>query len=128
MEAEVKIVSNSKVKNTLASHLLVNQLISQSVESLKKVPNYEELKSDKELVKKICKDVYKTIKQSKLLSKEHKKNINKCEIVCDILNKVFNLTSDELSIIRKDIEFLLNNGLIRKSVIKKICQASQKLL
>ena len=128
MEAEVKIVSTSKVKNTLASHLLVNQLIAHFVEIIKKVPNYEVLRMDKELIKKICKDVYKTIKSSKTLTKEQKKLISKSEIVCQIFIQVFQLNVEELSNIRKDIEFLLNNSLIKKSWLKKLCQLSSKLV
>jgi hypothetical protein len=97
-----------KPKNKLKTHLKLAEISKGIIDKIQSIPNYQELKNDLETLLYICTLVENEIKQTK------SKTINKKEIVLDILQKIFNLKSEEVTIISKHIEFLHINELIKK--------------
>ena len=97
-------------------------------DEIKSIPNYKDLKLDKELTKKVCKDVRKSIEKDKTLTKEQKKDLSKMSLSLEILKSAFSLDDNEINEVKKDIEFFYNNHLIQKKVFRIILKPLSKVL
>jgi uncharacterized protein YlaI len=75
---------------------------------VKEVDNYEKLKFDNELLIFLCSCVENSV------DKKDKNKINKKALVFEVLDKLFEMSSDDKSIISASIEFLHSNKLIKK--------------
>jgi hypothetical protein len=120
-------IKPSKVKNTLALHISTNSLIRLKATEIKNIPNYRDLKLDKELTKKICKDVSKFVDNDKSLTYKQKKELSKTNIVIEIMNHAFDLNETEIEELKKDIMFLFNNNLIKKKLLSSVSKALSKI-
>ena len=95
-------------KNTLASHIKQNKIIDEVTEIITKIPNFMNLKMDPEVTVYVCNII------ENLIKKEDKKEISKLNLATLILTKVWNLEENELDAVIKQIQFLNNNGGIKK--------------
>lgn len=113
-----KVVPKIKKKNTFASIEKENIIVDAIVKDLQSIPNYQSVAIDTELIKYICTLIENMVKNN------GKRNVklDKKQIAIKILASVYNnLSADVLKYIDGQIEYLLNNGMIkRQSVTKKI--------
>ena len=109
----------TKLKGSLAFHVLTNSIVDALVSFIRALPNYVELKNDFELVLNLSKQVDKIISGDKSLSKKQKEQINKVEIIVDALTKAFQLIEEEIPTVKQKIEFFINNHLINSNSLKK---------
>lgn len=109
----------TKLKGSLALHVLINSIVDSLVSFIKALPNYTELKHDYELVLNLMKQVDKLIAQDKTLGKKQKQQISKIEIIIDALIKAFQLADNEIPEIKQKIEFFINNKLVKSGTLKK---------
>jgi len=86
----------TKLKGSLAFHVLTNSIVDALVSFIRALPNYVELKNDFELLLNLTKQVDKLIAGDKSLSKKQKEQINKVEIIVDALTKAFQLIEEEI--------------------------------
>ena len=95
-------------KHTLASHIEQNKIIDEITQILSQIPNFINLRMDPEVTVYVCNVIEQKIKG------EHKKNVSKLNLATLILTKVWNLEENELDAVIKQIQFLNNNGGIKK--------------
>ena len=95
-------------KHTLASHIEQNKIIDEITQIISQIPNFINLKMDPEVTVYVCNVIEQKIKG------EHKKNVSKLDLATLILTKVWNLEENELDAVIKQIQFLNNNGGIKK--------------
>ena len=98
------------LKNSLQSHSIYELLSQKIIEEIKKIPNVLGLKMNSEMTALVCTLVENTVE------KIHK--VDKKKLVCQVLSIVFTLTAPELLQIGQQIEFLLDNKLIKKATRK----------
>jgi len=127
MSLEIKKI---KLKNSLANHVLINSLIEALVDYIKNnIPKYLDLKLNNELTQSACKVVDKIILNDKTLSEKQKNKILKELIVIEAFKVLFNLNDDEVQLIESQIEFLVDNKLIKsKSIFQKVIKGTSKFL
>src|ERR1700741_383015 len=110
------IMKKLKVKLKLHKGLkqfdLAGQLIAECVASVKEIHNYESLKLDGKLTRCVMKEVLKQ-------SKKHLKDADKSGIVKAILAEVHSLTPDEVVLLDKQIEDILDSGVLERGVFLK---------
>jgi hypothetical protein len=94
------------LKNSLQSHSIYELLSQKIVDEIKKIPNVLGLKMNSEMTALVCTLVENCVQ------KDHK--IDKKKLVTQVLSLVFTLTQPEVLQIRSQIEFLLDNKLIKK--------------
>lgn len=103
-----------KLKNTLKVHNIFHDLLNKVSETISKLPDYKSLKGDPETLKLIC----------CLVENEMSKNtskIDKKDLVICIVESVFgDLTENEKTNLDTQIQFLHNNGQIKKEKFYKI--------
>lgn len=87
--------------NVTYEHLV--ETISEELQHLKQVNDINNLKTDSELIKLICKsvDVY--------ISKHSHFNIDKNNLILDVIIKLFDITHDEKNYILHKIRIVENN-------------------
>ena len=95
-------------KHTLASHIEQNKIIDEITQIVSQIPNFINLRMDPEVTVYVCNVIEQKIKG------EHKKNVSKLNLATLILTKVWNLEENELDAVIKQIQFLNNNGGIKK--------------
>ncbi len=111
-------VPKLKKKNTLQSFADENVCISAIVADTLQIPNYNILRADFELIRRVCCLIENMIKQN---SKNTPK-INKREMCIKIFKLLFpSLNPEEVNLIEKHIEYLWNNNKIKSiPLINKI--------
>lgn len=109
MEEVEKKLRNIRLRGSLQSHVVKNQLIEVVSEKIKKsVPELAKLRVDAELLNLVCSCI-ETLLDSK------KTKLDKKEIVLTIWVHLFpDVSKEELEIIDNTIEFLVSNKLVRK--------------
>ena len=95
-------------KHTLASHIEQNKIIDEITQIVSQIPNFINLRMDPEVTVYVCNVIEQKIKG------EHRKNVSKLNLATLILTKVWNLEENELDAVIKQIQFLNNNGGIKK--------------
>ena len=126
-----------KLENSLALHnttLLIAKKVMYQVKQIEKV---ESKKLDSELTKAVCKFVHTLVKESVKgdspdLTKKQAEQIDKKAVVLLAMQEVFNLTPDETLQLDAQIDFLLENKLLKsKSILRKVgkffCMGVRKL-
>ena len=103
-------------KNTVAIHIKSQSIITDCVETLSKLPDFNtKLKFDPEIIVYCCNIV------EQLIKKEDKKEISKLDLVSTILIKAWDLKEEnELDLIIKQIKFVCNNNQVQKIKKRKI--------
>jgi len=98
-------------KNSLDEHIKINTVKNEIVTHIQSIPNYQILKNDVELIEYVSSKIINLIKV---------KDYNLSEIVLDIFCISFSLSDLERDCLKKVIEYLLKNKVIKKiSKIKK---------
>jgi len=95
------------LQNSLLSHGVFEMIAQKVIEELKKIPNLQSLRLNPEINKLVCTIVENTV------TKDHK--VDKKKLVLQILSTVFTLTALEILQIGQQIEFCLDNNLIKKT-------------
>lgn len=96
------------LKSSLKSHAISEVVKTKVLEELKKIPNIGAFKSHVELTELICTIIENTIK------KKHK--VDKKKLAIDIFVDLFGgLSEEEKTAIEHQIEYILENGLVKKA-------------
>jgi hypothetical protein len=95
-----------KFKNKINSHVVFNNTVKQIVEEIQKIPKYNELKGNPEIVLMVCNCVENIITK--------KDGCNKKDIVIEVIKTVFNLNDVEIKSLGATIECFWSNGMIVK--------------
>ena len=96
-------------KNTLKKHTLFYNLLHDIVKKLQEeIKTLEKLRLDPELTLLTCNLIENSI------PKANKFDIDKKQLAIQILSPIFNLTSEEQTIISQQIDFLHSNNKIKK--------------
>jgi len=102
-----------KLKHSLKHLELERQLITIIDERVKELPDHNKLRLNTELIKFVCNLVENAVFETKKEKKKHTK-INKKNLVVRTLNNIFDYAEAEKILIDERIEFLWNNGDIKK--------------
>ena len=103
-----------KTKHSLWEASQRSALCAAICDRVREVDNYEKLKFDNELLIFLCSCVENSV------DKKDKIKINKKALVFEVLDKLFDMSSDDKAIISASIEFLHSNKLIKKvGILKK---------
>jgi hypothetical protein len=115
------------INNSGKSTILKNEIMDFILKDIQKIPNYQSLKNEVEILLHICNLI------ENLISK-NKQKIDKKKLVLDIMAQVFHFNSDsEKEGLEKQIQFLYDNKLITKvtkfkQVAKKVFAAANFIL
>ena len=94
-------------KNDLAQDIKVAEIKNKIVERLEKIENLQDYKLNNEFLVLACNLVEFYVKK--------KYNIDKLNLVINIYDRIFaNLTEDDKTTIRQNIQFIYNNNHIKK--------------
>jgi hypothetical protein len=107
-----------KLENSLAQHQCLFSLIKQCSIKLKEIENYQDLKLKGEITKYVAKLVEEGLSNAPLSSKQ-KKAIDKKALIKEIIKQVYNLVDAELDLIDDQIEYNLDNKIVKKKTILK---------
>ena len=102
-------------KNSAKHVMLKNELIAFIITEIQKIPNYQELKNNLELIRFVCNMLENLITNNK-------ENIDKKQTVIEIISQLFcSFSEDDKKAISNQVQFLFDNKFIKKvSNIKKI--------
>ncbi len=98
----VDIFPHADLNFLLNDHFTVNTLIDKLVKYIKLIPNFSHLKLEPELTKLLMNIIKDEIKN---------KDTDQVTILIQALTQTFNLTDDEIAVIKQQITFLKNNNL-----------------
>jgi len=117
-------------KNGLAKDAKINTIVAKIIQKVADIPNHNEYRGNMELLKMICIMVEHAID-----NKEEKIKIDKKDVVFQVYTRLWNgMKPDEIKNIENNIQFLWENGQIKKkglwSVVKhSVCDwVSRKIL
>lgn len=96
-------------KSVVLSHIVYEALYAKIVEQLKKIPNITGFKLSNEFTSLVCLTVESSVYDNKI-----KEKIDKKKLVVSILTALFSLTVPEQVLIGSQIEFILENKLIKR--------------
>lgn len=117
-----------KLENSLAQHQCLFSLIKQCCIKVKEIENHEDLKLKNEVTKYVAKLVEEGIANAPL-TKKQKKVISKKTIILEVIKQVYNLAEEELSLVEDQIEYNLENKIVkRKSLLHRGWKLTKKLL
>ena len=111
---------NIKLKNSCKSIVLKSVLKKQIVDHLQSIPDLNNLKNSVELVEFVANLVENSLKNNK------KKKIDKRALVTEIIYTVHTLTPDEILNIGRNIDYLFENGMIKKQTMRLLLQGVMK--
>lgn len=117
-----------KLENSLAQHQCLFSLIKQCCMKVKEIENHEDLKLKNEVTKYVAKLVEEGIANSPL-TKKQKKALSKKTIILEVIKQVYNLAEEELALVEDQIEYNLDNKIVkRNSLLSKGWKLGKKLL
>lgn len=100
-----------KEKGDLAKHIFLFSLIDELESYVKSLPNHSALKNDLELIKTLGKKVIE--KFEKVKNKNEYSQIDKSNIVVEVLKRVFDLSPSDIEVIKSVYSLLSNSKLIK---------------
>lgn len=109
-----------QVKNSLKNKKAVDDIVNIIINKIKADLNVDvNMKNSMELLTLVVTLIENLIDNK---NKSDKKKVNKLNVLHDIYNKLFgNLTQQDLTLINQNIEYLLDNKLIKKySFLKRV--------
>ena len=113
------IISQIGPKNTLSKHVNYNTLLQLIVDEIRKFPNLPLLKTHAHIELELIKLIMSIVEN--VIQKKNPLEINKMDLVCDILRTIFNLNPQEIEILKKQIQYIYdNNQIVRIPIIKKV--------
>ena len=96
-----------KPRNSLTTDFKKSDIINKILEKIMKFEDIQKYKLDSNFCELVCNLIEHFVKK--------KYNINKKELLIDVYHKIFNnLTEDDKSTIYSMIDYIYNNGLIKK--------------
>lgn len=117
-----------KLENSLAQHQCLFSLIKQCCIKVKEIENHEDLKLKNEVTKYVAQLVEEGLSNSPLSTKQ-KKAINKKTIIIEVIKQVYNLAEEEMALVEDQIEYNLENKIVKhKSLLQKSWKLGKKLL
>jgi tRNA nucleotidyltransferase/poly(A) polymerase len=97
-------------QNALYRDAKVSKLVNKILDKITNIPNYQDHRNDMELLRMIVIMIEHSVN-----NKDKKVKIDKADIVFQIYNKLFDkITPIEINSIKSNIEYLHNNGHIKK--------------
>ena len=107
------IDSDVKPSNALKKHIIYHSLVEEILKLVQsKIPEFIKLKVgnsiELELILLLCNIVENAI------SNGNKHKIDKKQLVCDVIQRLFNLNPVELKAVEAQIDYLHNNSMIKK--------------
>ena len=113
------IISQIGPKNSLSKHVNYNTLLQLIVDEIRKFPNLNLLKTHTYIELELIKLIMSIVEN--VVQKKNPLEINKMDLVCDILRIIFNLNPQEIEILKKQIQYIFdNNQIVKIPIIKKI--------
>ena len=113
------IISQIGPKNSLSKHVNYNTLLQLIVDEIRKFPNLPLLKTHTYIELELIKLIMSIVEN--VVQKKNPLEINKMDLVCDILRIIFNLNPQEIEILKKQIQYIYdNNQIVKIPIIKKI--------
>ena len=110
-------LSDIGFKNKLKSHHIYFSIINQVYELVTKIPEFNKLRCETELVRTICNMI-----ENSTIPKKNADGlkIDKKQLVMDCLHKIFNYNPQESDIVSAMIDFLISNNFIKKKSLYKL--------
>ena len=110
-------LSDIGFKNKLKSHHIYFSIINQVYELVTKIPEFNKLRCETELVRTICNMI-----ENSTIPKKNADGlkIDKKQLVMDCLHKIFNYNPQERDIVSAMIDFLISNNFIKKKSLYKL--------
>lgn len=106
-------------KNDLAQDIKLAEIKNKICERLNKIEELQQYKLNNEFLVLVCNLVEFYVKK--------KYNIDKMNLVINIYDRIFaNMAEDEKTIIRQNIQFIYNNGHIKKIAYYKLMFCGMK--
>ena len=113
------IISQIGPKNSLSKHVNYNTLLQLIVDEIRKFPNLPLLKTNTHVELELIKLIMSIVEN--VIQKKNPLEINKMDLVCDILRIIFNLNPQEIDIAKKQIQYIFdNNQIVKIPIIKKV--------
>lgn len=107
-------------KNSLARDKKTHEAINKIVCKISDIPRHTEYKLDLELLTMIC-----VMTEHLIDNKDKKIKIDKKNVVFDVYKQLFgNLKAEDLIVIDKNIQYLFENGKIKKKSIFSVVSSS----
>ena len=106
------IISQIGPKNSLSKHVNYNKLLQLIVDEIRKFPNLVLLKTNTHIELELIKLIMSIVEN--VIQKKNPLEINKMDLVCDILRTIFNLNPQEIEILKKQIQYIFDNNQIVK--------------
>lgn len=107
-------------KNSLARDKKTHEAIDKIVNKITEIPRHTDYKLDLELLTMVC-----IMAEHLIDNKDKKIKINKKDIVFDVYKKLFgNLKPEDLVVIDKNIQYLFENGKIKKKNFFSVVSSS----
>jgi hypothetical protein len=100
-----------KKSGSLLLHHEVNDIIAKVCLTIKEIPEHGALKLNHDLCVYVLNLVTNMVKS---------KNIDIPVLVVEIMKKVFSLNEDEITLLNKQIEYLIASGIVKKVSFSKI--------
>ena len=100
-----------KKSGSLLLHHEVNDIIAKVCLTIKEIPEHGALKLNHDLCVYVLNLVTNMVKSKK---------IDIPVLVVDIMKKVFSLNEDEVALLNKQIEYLMQSGVVKKVSFSKI--------
>lgn len=100
-----------KLHKTLAKTNFVKTLIQKGICEVKEMADHSAYKLNPQLIKDLVDFIEKEIADSKYANKQFEKST----ILYEVLKGCFDMSDDEIDLVRTQVEFLLDNKLVKKN-------------
>jgi len=118
------MVGKLKLKKSLALENFTLKLIEMGKLEIKEVVDYSTHKLNPQLLQDVMAFIDEEISASKYKSSK----IDRTALVIEIFSAVFELSPEEREYLEKQIVHILDNGLLKKSILKKFLSVSYRFL
>ena len=95
-------------KHSLKKHVVWNSVKQTTIDKLNEIPRVVDCKHDPELILLVCNIVENQI------VKGNPHQLDKKQLVCEILNTIFDFTPEDIEQIKTTVEFLHDNAKIER--------------
>ena len=119
-----------KCANSLALHSFTLSLVDATVSEIQKIPEWKAKRLDSELSKSVLKLVRDQVHLGlgSHLSYSQASSIDKRALAAEALRKAFDLNADEVALVESQMDFLLDNNLVRRHVLSFVLRGIWSLL
>ena len=85
-------------------------------EAIQKLPNYQLLELDQELIKSVADEIENQIKEHKI----NPKKVDKKALLIEIFKQTFDIGEDKLKILEGMLQFMINRYIVKKRPLYKV--------